>query len=123
MGNFEQLRFQKKRGIEFDSFKNVAGSNAFTLSPQKWINATNAIIQKNIDKLGEIRILIVTDPVGPLHCFGNECINTTGLLFFEPFNYKNICKLSFLFSFIQSAEFSTFNVTSQVTNFPVTLAI
>ena len=28
--------------IEFDRFKNEAGLNAFTLSPQKWINATNA---------------------------------------------------------------------------------
>ena len=31
------------KGVEFDSFKNEAGSNAFTMSPQKWINATNAI--------------------------------------------------------------------------------
>ena len=29
--------------IEFDRFKNKAGSNAFTLSPQKWIEKTNAI--------------------------------------------------------------------------------
>ena len=29
--------------IEFDRFKNEAGSNAFTLSPQKWIEKTNAI--------------------------------------------------------------------------------
>ncbi|MGL4484677.1 MAG: hypothetical protein ACRCUS_06970 [Anaerovoracaceae bacterium] len=29
--------------IEFDRFKNEAGANAFTLSPQKWITTTNAI--------------------------------------------------------------------------------
>lgn len=29
--------------IEFEGFKREAGLNAFTLSPQKWINATNAI--------------------------------------------------------------------------------
>lgn len=29
--------------IEFDRFINKAGSNAFTLSPQRWIEKTNAI--------------------------------------------------------------------------------
>ncbi len=29
--------------VEFDLFKNEAGSNAFVLSPQKWIDATGAI--------------------------------------------------------------------------------
>lgn len=29
--------------IEFDRFRNEAGSNAFTLSPQKWIEKTNVI--------------------------------------------------------------------------------
>ena len=33
------------KGFEFDSFIHDAGSNAFTLSPQKWISATNAIEQ------------------------------------------------------------------------------
>lgn len=32
-----------RQGVEFDSFKKQAGSNAFTLSPQKWIEATDAI--------------------------------------------------------------------------------
>ncbi len=31
------------KGVEFDSFIHEAGSNAFTLSPQKWISATNAL--------------------------------------------------------------------------------
>ena len=30
------------KGVEFDSFLYEAGSNAFTLSPTKWIEATNA---------------------------------------------------------------------------------
>lgn len=29
--------------LEFEGFKKEAGLNAFTLSPHKWINATNAI--------------------------------------------------------------------------------
>lgn len=31
------------KGVEFDPFKNQAGSNAFVLSPQKWIESTHAI--------------------------------------------------------------------------------
>lgn len=31
------------KGVEFDAFKNQAGSNVFTLSPQKWIENTNAV--------------------------------------------------------------------------------
>ena len=30
------------KGVEFEAFKNQAGENAFTLSPQKWIELTNA---------------------------------------------------------------------------------
>ena len=30
-------------GVEFDAFRTQAGSNAFTMSPSKWIDATNAI--------------------------------------------------------------------------------
>ncbi|WP_439645719.1 KilA-N domain-containing protein [Desulfitobacterium hafniense] len=29
--------------VEFEGFKMQAGSNAFTMSPQKWISGTNAI--------------------------------------------------------------------------------
>ena len=43
LGLWETLNNPDFKGVEFDSFKNAAGSNAFTLSPQKWINATNAI--------------------------------------------------------------------------------
>lgn len=43
LGLWEQLNNPNFKPIEFERFKNAAGANAFTLSPQKWINATNAI--------------------------------------------------------------------------------
>ncbi len=43
LGLWEQLNNPKFKGVEFDSFRNESGSNSFTLSPQKWIQATNAI--------------------------------------------------------------------------------
>ena len=43
LGLWEKLNNPNFKGIEFEAFKNEAGSNAFTLSPQKWIRATNAI--------------------------------------------------------------------------------
>lgn len=41
-GLWEQLNNPGFKGIEFDAFKNEAGSNSFTLTPQKWIDSTNA---------------------------------------------------------------------------------
>lgn len=32
------------KGVEFDSFRNQAGANAFTMSPTKWIETTGAIV-------------------------------------------------------------------------------
>lgn len=43
LGLWEQINNPNFKGVEFDSFKNEAGANSFTMSPQKWINATNAI--------------------------------------------------------------------------------
>ncbi len=43
LGLWEQLNNPLFKGVEFDTFRNEAGSNTFTLSPQKWIDATNAI--------------------------------------------------------------------------------
>lgn len=43
LGLWEQLNNPNFKGVEFDSFRNEAGANAFTLSPQKWIATTNAI--------------------------------------------------------------------------------
>jgi hypothetical protein len=41
-GIWEQLYNPDFKGVEFDSFLFQAGSNSFTLSPSKWIDATNA---------------------------------------------------------------------------------
>lgn len=43
LGLWEQLNNAKFKPVEFDGFRNAAGSNAFTLSPSKWISSTNAI--------------------------------------------------------------------------------
>ncbi len=43
LGIWESLYNPLFNPLEFEGFKKEAGLNAFTLSPQKWINATNAI--------------------------------------------------------------------------------
>lgn len=43
LGLWEKLNNPDFKGVEFDSFVHEAGGNAFTLSPRKWISATNAI--------------------------------------------------------------------------------
>jgi hypothetical protein len=43
LGLWEKINNPNFKGVEFDSFKNQAGANSFTLSPSKWIEATNAI--------------------------------------------------------------------------------
>ena len=40
---WEKLNNENFKGVEFDTFKNEAGSNKFKISPQKWIKETNAI--------------------------------------------------------------------------------
>jgi hypothetical protein len=42
LGIWESLYNPGFKPIEFDRFRNEAGLNAFTLSPQKWIDATHA---------------------------------------------------------------------------------
>lgn len=42
-GLWEQIHNPNFKRIEFDAFKNLAGSNSFALTPQKWIESTNAI--------------------------------------------------------------------------------
>ncbi len=42
-GLWEQLHNPNFKGIEFDAFKTVSGSNSFTLTPQRWIESTQAI--------------------------------------------------------------------------------
>lgn len=43
LGLWEQMNNPDFKLVEFDQFKNDAGSNAFVMSPQKWVKETNAI--------------------------------------------------------------------------------
>ena len=43
LGLWETLHNTDFKPLEFEGFKTEAGANAFTMSPQKWIKATNAI--------------------------------------------------------------------------------
>ena len=43
LGLWEIIHNSNFKPVEFDGFKKEAGSNAFTLSPQRWIKKTNAI--------------------------------------------------------------------------------
>lgn len=43
LGIWEQINNPDFKRVEFDTFKNEAGSNAFVLTPQKWISNTNAV--------------------------------------------------------------------------------
>jgi hypothetical protein len=43
IGLWEQLHNPDFKPIEFDGFKNAAGSNSFSLTPKRWISATNAV--------------------------------------------------------------------------------
>ena len=42
-GLWEQINNPNFKRIEFDAFRNESGSNSFALTPQKWIETTNAI--------------------------------------------------------------------------------
>ena len=44
LGLWETIHNPNFKGVEFDSFRKEAGTNAFTLSPQRWIENTNAIV-------------------------------------------------------------------------------
>lgn len=43
LGLWEYLHNPNFKGVEFDAFRTQAGANAFTMSPKKWIESTNAI--------------------------------------------------------------------------------
>jgi len=43
LGLWETIHNPNFKGVEFDSFRKEAGTNAFTLSPQRWIENTNAM--------------------------------------------------------------------------------
>ena len=54
LGLWESIHNENFKGVEFDTFKNEAGSNKFKISPQKWIRETNAIgiISKSGNNVG-----------------------------------------------------------------------
>ncbi len=43
IGIWEELNNPDFKGLEFETFKTLAGLNSFHLTPKKWIDATNAI--------------------------------------------------------------------------------
>ena len=43
LGLWETLNNKDIKGVEFDTFRKEAGLNSFTLTPKKWVEATNAI--------------------------------------------------------------------------------
>lgn len=43
LGIWEKINNPKFKGVEFDAFRNEAGSNSFVLSPQRWIEKTCAV--------------------------------------------------------------------------------
>ena len=43
LGLWERLHNPDFKPLEFEGFKKQAGANAFTMSPKKWIEATDAI--------------------------------------------------------------------------------
>jgi hypothetical protein len=43
LGTWEQIHNRNFNRVEFDTVKNEAGDNAFVLTPQKWVQKTNAI--------------------------------------------------------------------------------
>ena len=51
LGLWEQIHNPNFKPIEFDRFKAESGDNAFTLTPQQWIKATDAIVsyQNQVD--------------------------------------------------------------------------
>ena len=52
LGIWEQLNNPNFKLVDFDQFRNEAGSNAFVLSPQKWIENTNAIGMRSMSGRG-----------------------------------------------------------------------
>lgn len=43
LGVLEQMNNSNFNRVEFDAVKNEAGTNSFVLTPQKWIQTTNAV--------------------------------------------------------------------------------
>ena len=52
LGIWEQLNNPNFKLVDFDQFRSEAGTNAFVLSPQKWIENTNAIGMRSMSGRG-----------------------------------------------------------------------
>ena len=64
LGLWERLHNPDFNPLEFEGFRKQAGANAFTMSPKKWIETTNAIgivLYQKRDVMAE-RMLIVILP-------------------------------------------------------------
>ena len=61
IGLWEILNNPNFNRVQFDTFKNEAGLNRFTMTPQKWIDLTNAMVlflnQVDMEGLLHIKIL------------------------------------------------------------------
>ena len=67
LGIWEALNNPNFNPLEFEGFRNQAGLNAFTLSPSRWIEATNAVFineglpqGERLQKLNQIAIQQMT---------------------------------------------------------------
>ena len=47
LGLWEQLNNPNFKGVEFDPLLKEAGSNAFTMSPTRWVELTHAVVLLN----------------------------------------------------------------------------
>ena len=70
LGVWETLYNPNFNRVEFDAFRSQAGLNSFVMTPQKWVDATNAIgIVSQLDAMAEptrIRKLHLSLPHGSL---------------------------------------------------------
>jgi len=63
LGLWEKIHNPDFKPIEFDRFKTEAGSNSFVLTPQQWIESTNAVGWDVRRELSKINYRIHTDAV------------------------------------------------------------
>jgi hypothetical protein len=74
LGLWERINNPDFKVVEFDQFRNQAGNNSFVLSPQKWIEATNAIkkhlVPDKISRNGENLIYATEADILNLALFG-----------------------------------------------------
>ena len=62
LGLWEQLNNPNFKGVEFDPLLKEAGSNAFTMSPTRWVEVTHLF------KMFKTHVLIYTNSLHPTSC-------------------------------------------------------